>query len=291
MSSNTKSETNNRYGLPAVAGLMVLLASGLSSAQVDTSTEPETRTSISRHVVSGGRDNPEVATESTDDYAPLVTDGVRSKQDTRGGFSKFGSGSGQAESMSYDFWFYDVDVVLLNDDDHDGYFYTIDLLFDVDTNFESADIYAVMYLSYEGGPWNEYAATDDFTIFGASSTDEYVLVSDLMSGYPTGSYDLLIEVFDAYDGTYLTSFGPEDTSELSYLDLEDYNRDAPPVVIEQRTVVNRGGGGAVDGWLIGVLLIVLLGSGMRRIWRHRNDSLVRIDTPAPIWRSSTDRRV
>ena len=59
-----------------------------------------------------------------------------------------------------------------------------------------------MYLSYEGGPWNEYAETEDFTIFGTSSEDEYVLVSELMSGYPTGSYDILIELFDAYDGAF-----------------------------------------------------------------------------------------
>ena len=73
--------------------------------------------------------------------------------------------------------------------------------------------------------------------------------SELMSGYPTGDYDLLIELFDAYDGTFLSSFGPEDTSALAYLPLEDFNRDAP--VVEQRVVVvTQSGGGAVGIWLL-----------------------------------------
>jgi len=290
MSSYTKSLAIHRLNLPVIAGLIAFLVSGIAMAQEDGASESTARLSVSKHYATGGRDNPRLTGETSDELAPLVTTGTRSKQDTRGGFSKFGSGSAQSESGSYDFWFYDADVVLFNDDDRDGYYYGVDLLFDVDTSFVSADIYAVMYLSYEGGPWNECAATEDFTIFGASSSDEYVVVTELMSGYPTGSYDLLIEIFDAFDGTYLGSFGPEDTSELAYLPLEDYNRDAPPVVIEQRTTVSRGGGGSADGWLIGVFLLILLGSAIRRVWQHRNDRLVRIDSPAPIWQARSESR-
>ena len=120
------------------------------------------------------------------------------------------------------------------------------MLFDADTYFTFAEVYAVVYLSYEGGPWNEYAATENFTILGASGDDEYVLVTELMSGYPSGSYDILIELYDAYDDAFLAWYGPDDTSELAFLPLEDADRDAaqgPDVV-----VVNRGGGGSL-GWL------------------------------------------
>ena len=135
------------------------------------------------------------------------------------------------------------------DDDDDGYFYGVDLLFDADTIYSSADVYAAVYLSFEGGPWNEYAVTDDFTINGASGTDEFVLVTELMSGYPTGSYDLLIELFDSYDGAFVASFGPEDSSGLVFLPLEDFGRDAP--VVEQRVVVTHsGGGGAIGIWFL-----------------------------------------
>jgi hypothetical protein len=137
-----------------------------------------------------------------------------------------------------------------------------------------------MYLSFEGGPWNEYAATDDFTIYGASGSDEYVIETELMSGYLTGSYDLLIEVFDSFDGAFLASFGPQDTSELAYLPLEDYNRDEP---IEVIVVHEHGGGGALDQWFLSVLVLLLTFSAVRKIWRRRNDALVRIDSPAPCW--------
>ena len=57
-------------------------------------------------------------------------------------------------STDPDFWFYDVDVALFADADRDGYYWGIDLLFDADTNYGAADVFAVLYLSYDGGPWN-----------------------------------------------------------------------------------------------------------------------------------------
>ena len=237
------------------------------------------------HRVRGGRDSATEVRETTEDYGPLLTTGQRSKANTRSGLFKPGSSSVLAQGASLDFWFYEADVILYNDDDNDGFFHGIDLLFDVDTNFIAADIYAVLYLSFEGGPWNEYAATEDFTIYGSSGGDEYVLETELMSGYLTGSYDLLIEVFDAYDDTFLTSFGPDETSELAYLPLEDYNRDAPVEVV---VVHNHGGGGAIDQWFLGALFLLLVYGGVVKIWRRRNDTLVRIDSDAPCWQSYSD---
>ena len=109
------------------------------------------------------------------------------------------------------------------------------------------------YLSFDGGPWEEYAVTEDFTIFGTSGTDDYVIVTDLVSGYPRGDYDILIEIFDADTSEFLAWFGPEDTSELAFLPLEDMDRDAPAP--ETRVTVNSGGGGSTD-----LLLLALLGS-------------------------------
>ena len=133
-------------------------------------------------------------------------------------------------------------------------------MFDADTYYACADVYAVVYLSLDGGPWNEYAVTEDFTIFGSSSDDDYVLVSELVEGYPTGSYDILIELFDAYDDTFLAWFGPEDTSELAFLPLEDAGRDRA-VGGGDVVVINRGGGGAT-GWLL--LLCLALAAAVRR---------------------------
>ncbi len=278
--------THLNFAALFVAGLLALTVSGASQAAPDVTDN--VRSSVSRHQAKGGRDNPALTSESTDEYESLVTSGSRSKSNTRGGFAKLGAGSDIAQSASLDFWIYDADVQLFNDDDRDGYFHGIDLLFDVDTIYSAAEVYAVLYLSLDFGPWNEYAVTEDFWIFGASGTDEYVLVTELMSGYPTGDYDLLIELFDADDNSFLTSFGPDETSALSFLPLEDFNRDAP--IDDIPVAVSHGGGGAADAWTIGILLLLLVVRAARKIWRHRNDALVRIDSPAPCWDIHTKTR-
>lgn len=183
------------------------------------------------------------------------------------------SSPSKQQNAGNDFWFYTADVVLFNDDDFDGFYWGIDLLFDADTYYDAADVYAVLYLSLEGGPWNEYAVTDTFTIYGATSDDEYVMVTELMSGYPTGYYDILIELFDAYDGAFLASFGPGDTSELSFLPLEDFNRDDPG--FDAPVVINHGGGGASDWWILAAMLLLWLGITLRNDRKRRQEAEIR----------------
>jgi hypothetical protein len=177
----------------------------------------------------------------------------------------------RVQSTANDFWFYTADVILFNDDDLDGYFWGIDLLFDADTYYEVADVYAVVYLSLNGGPWNEYAVTEPFLLYGTTGDDEYVLVTELLSGYPTGQYDLLIELFDSVTGDFLASFGPEDTAEFGFLPLEDANRDDPgfdtPVVVVQ-------GGGAISWWGLTVMLLLLLGTALRNDRKRRQETPV-----------------
>lgn len=283
-------KSNNRHSqdyffilYTMVIGLSLLAGPGVALAADGTQAE---RTSVSRHHVIGGRDNPTKIAESEEQYEALVSTGDRSKSDTRGAGAMAGKGiAGTQSGGMFDFWFYEADVIVFNDDDYDGYYHGLDVLFDVDTIYSSADVYAVLYLSHEGGPWNEYAVTEDFVVSGSSGSDEYGIVTELMSGYPTGSYDLLIELFDAYNGDYLASYGPSDTSELAYLSLEDFNRDAP---VQEVIIVSEGGGGAFDGWLLGALFLLLIGSAIRTIWRRRHDELMRIDSPTPIWRSNGD---
>ena len=285
MSRKKLSHTNGRFLTATLLGIGLAVLPGIAATAPAEAghTGDEPRMSITRHHVEGGRDNPSRVEETTEDYDPLLKGSDRVSSATRGSHSKPGNET-TSQVANYDFWIYDVDVILFNDDDRDGYFHGIDLLFDADTYFSSAEVYGVLYLSYEGGPWNEYGVTEDFWIYGSSANDEYVMVTELMQGYPTGDYDLLIELFDAWDGTFVASFGPEDSSKLSYLPLEDFNRDAP--VEETRVVVNSGGGGAVDACMLSVLLRLLVAGAAWKIWRRRNDTLMRIDTPAPMWRST-----
>jgi hypothetical protein len=214
--------------------LSALLLAGAAAA--DTGTDP--RQSLSNDTYS--------------EHEPLVLDdataaATKDEDNVQQRTARIG------QSVDPNFWFYDVDVSLFSDFDRDGYFFGLDILFDADTHYAVADVYAVLYLSYEYGPWNEYAATNDFTLFGTSGTDDYTVETELVSGYPTGSYDILIELYDADTNAWLASIGPEEAVDLSYLPLEDSTRDAGTG--ETQVVVNSGGGSAGLLLLFGLLAV------------------------------------
>jgi len=240
-----------------------LLLAAAAIAKAEAETEP--RISITSQGMSLDRSGVENRVKSHDELPALVTLGSRSKPSPAGGQQKLSDGATESGSQAPngDFWFYSADVELYSDLDLDGYYVGIDVTFDADTIYSAADVYAVLYLSYEFGPWNEYAYTDDFTIRGASGDDEYFIETELVSGYPTGDYDILIELYDTYDGAFVASFGPDDSSQLSYLPLEDIGRDTP-----QQTVVIVEQGGGSTGLLS---LLALLGvAGMTRFARRAN---------------------
>ena len=240
--------------------IAVLFAAGLTNVSAQTTADDaETRWSATTQMSRTDRDQGASGTVSQDEL-PALTSG-KAATTSKGVRPQTKSSAGESRTPNVDFWFYDADVLLFNDNDRDGYFHGIDLLFDADTIYDSAEVYAVVYLSLEGGPWNEYAVTEDFLIFGASGDDEYVVVTELMSGYPTGSYDLLIELFDTWDNSFVASFGPVDTSELAFLQLEDAGRDAP----QNTTVIVRESGGGALGWL---MLLPLLLAAARLYWQN-----------------------
>jgi len=241
-------------------GSTLLLLAAAATVKAETDAEP--RISITSQGLKHERGGTEVHARSHDELPALVKSGIRSKSSRAGGQQKLSGGATESgvQAPNGDFWFYSADVDLYSDLDFDGYYAGIDVTFDADTIYDVADVYAVLYLSYELGPWNEYAYTDDFTIHGASGDDEYFIETELVSGYPTGNYDVLIELFDTYDGAFVASFGPDDSSQLSYLPLEDIGRDTP----RQTTIIVDQGGGST-----GLLsLLALLGvAGMT--WRAR----------------------
>lgn len=201
---------------------------------------------------------------STDSFGALKEDAP--SKDTIKGVAKTSGPAPQEESAYGDYWVYSVDVELFNDDDRDGYYHGIDVLFDVDTIYSVADVYAVAYLSYEGGPWNEYAVSEDITLFGTTSTDDYVLVTELLQGYPAGSYDLLIEIYESATGLYVASAGPDESFEMIDLPLEDVDRDLPPSSVP--SVARTVGGGGASTW---PFLIALLGALLLARQRARKE--------------------
>jgi len=247
------------WSVLAISALFAF-ATPIASAQTNAAGE-ETRWSATTQMKKADRDRGATGKVSQDEFPALKTEQESSAAKGPRAQTKSSTATAESRTPNTDFWFYDADVVLFNDNDLDGYYHGIDLLFDADTYYDSAEVYAVVYLSLDGGPWNEYAVTDNFLIFGASGEDEYVVVSELVSGYPTGSYDLLIELFDTWDDSFVASFGPGDSSELAFLQLEDAGRDAP----QNTTVIIKESGGGVVGWM---LLLPLLLAALRSHWQN-----------------------
>lgn len=247
----------------------ILSAIFLSMAATTVLAEEETRTSTSVQSTKAERDSGSSGRLSRDEHKKLLTEGRR--QSSQQSSSKQSSTSSELSpersyaTASTDFWFYSADVLLFNDHDVDGHYHGIDLLFDADTYYDAVEVYAVVYLSLDGGPWNEYSVTDNFWLFGSSADDEFNIVTELISGYPTGSYDLLIELFDGYSDEFLSSFGPVDTSELAFLPLEDANRDVPYVPPPTTVVVHEHGG----AFGLPSILMLIAGAGLLRKLREK----------------------
>jgi len=257
--------------------IIAILASSILMAEESTGAE-EQRTTVSAFYAQGGRDQAIPDKVSKDELAPFSAKSTRDRTALRS--AKSAGSINQTHTANTDFWFYLADVDLFADQDNDGYFAGIDLLFDADTYYSRAEVYAVAYLSWEGGPWEEYAVTEVFVINDTSADDEYVIVTDLVSGYATGSYDILIELFDAYDDTFVADIGPENTSELAFLPLEDTGRDAfspgpapVPVVIS-----HSSGGGSINLLTLAMLFGVAAIPALRR--RRWLDSLQRAHSHA-----------
>jgi hypothetical protein len=172
------------------------------------------------------------------------------------------SGKGAQRLRTFgDSWVYEAKTDIFADSDADGYYRFLRVQFDVDTIHTFAYVYAEIYLSADGTAWEHLYSTDDFSVEGSDPDDDYEVETELVSGYSTGLYDVLIEIYDADTGELVDEFGPNESSELSVLPLEDSGRDGvvttPPIVIED------GGGGAVS-WLALAGLLGALGLRPRR---------------------------
>ena len=148
---------------------------------------------------------------------------------------------------------YDANTWLYDDWDDDGYFSYLRLSFDVDTDYEVADIYADIYLIDRYGDYTRIFETEVFTIYGNSGIDDYAVEAELVSGFDADEYDLLIEVYDAYDDHLLVEYGAYDSSALSLLPMESTHYNA------RIREVHAHGGGGVSGTPTALLALLVLG--------------------------------
>lgn len=179
---------------------------------------------------------------------------------SRNGLAMAKSGPAAPAKHCCAFRVYDAHTRLYDDRDHDGYYSYLQLDFDVDTDFEVADIYADIWLIDSYGEETLLFATEVFTVYGNSGIDDYQVEAELVSGFDPDLYDVLIEVFDAHDDALVAHHGPQDSSAMSLLPMESVHQDR-----WRREVHAHGGGGRLHaGWL---LLAAAL--GLRRFGRRR----------------------
>lgn len=179
-----------------------------------------------------------------------------------------------AHPASDDIWIYDAYTDLISDFDHDGFYHRFSVTIDADTIFETAYIYARLYLSYEGGPWNHYSSSNNYHINGDSEDDTFIIETELGDGFPAGYYDVRIELYDADHDSWVMTYGPYDDNSLSALPLEDsyydddgYYYDDYGYPVEASLVV--AGSGSMSWWMLlfPVMLTVLRQSRRRQVSR------------------------
>lgn len=167
--------------------------------------------------------------------------------------------------VNSDFWFYDTWAETVNDFDYDGYSTTLSVHIDADTIYAEAPVFAVLYLG-DAEQFYEVHESSVFYIYGDRATDEFVIETDLVSGYRPFDYDIMIELYDAQTLELVAVTDHTSDADLSYVSLESENYDT--VVVEQQTVVEvREHGGALYWPTLAVLLFMGL-------WR-RTKSLTR----------------
>ena len=251
----------------AKAGIVLIALAGLS---MPLQAEETASTRASKSIGYAGKVEHDEAVRKTelDQVSTEVMDAL-----VKEGFRPESTAVGvDVDSVSYhyggDISIYDASTTLISDFDDDGFYHRFSVAIDADTVYSTSWVYAKLYLSYEGGPWNYYASSDDFHIHGDSELDIYVVETELAEGFPAGYYDIRIELYDAEYGDWLLSYGPYDDDSLSTLPLEDSVYDDYYYSTGITTEVVVSGHGGISFWLFPVFGVVGLLRLFRRDWKR-----------------------
>jgi hypothetical protein len=149
---------------------------------------------------------------------------------------------------------------LIEDYDGDSYYQTFSVTFDADlvthNAHEEAVVYAELYLSENGGPWEHYYSTDSFVIHGESTDDEFEVYSTLAQGFTTNHYDVLIDLYEEGYPNIVASYSSDDSNSLYGLPLESSDYDLEYVEYYQETTIHGGGTSVLV--LITIFILILM---------------------------------
>lgn len=174
-----------------------------------------------------------------------------------------GSAKSKNHDSTADFSIYGASSFLQHDDDSDGFYQTFSVSFDADIYSyipsQLANVYALLYISKNGGPWTHYYTTDNFLIEGDTDADEYEVITTFLSGYATDHYDILIDLYQEGYSDIAASFSSNDTNALYALPLESADYDEPYI-----EVVEVSHGGTFSGAIVLLLLLTYFLRSIKR---------------------------
>tara|TARA_B110000091_G_scaffold42411_1_gene46046 strand:- start:29 stop:772 length:744 start_codon:yes stop_codon:yes gene_type:complete len=157
----------------------------------------------------------------------------------------------EAKAFNQEFWIFDAWVEFYSDNDSDGYFNHFSVEFDADTQYSFAEVYARLYLGKDE-VFKEYHTTSTFSIFSDNSDDSFVVESELLNGFSSAEYEVLIELYDAYSDQLVAVLDGNDDADLYLLSLESKEYETPQVI------VIREHGGSVSLWCFLLLSLLLI---------------------------------
>ncbi len=153
------------------------------------------------------------------------------------------------------FVIYEGYTQLIEDLDIDGYYQTFSVTFDADfisySPHDSAVVYAELYLSENGGPWQHYYTTDSFVIQGESTNDNFEVYSTLSRGFNPNQYDVLIDLYEEGYPYIVASYSSDDSNALFALPLESSDYD----ISYYEEIHVYGGSSSTAGIVIIILLL------------------------------------
>ncbi len=207
-----------------ISGISLLLVVTSAIGDIDSSFRTSKSIGYTSSIKSHQTDL-NLETEAVNQQSSLIKEGYRAERKAINITSLHSRQYIDCNCNPQDFSISQAWISLQTDEDFDGYYRRFKLTFDANVYTGNAQLYADISLSFEGGPWNLLYTTNRFNLAGNSTLDEYVVESGLESGYITGYYDVLIELYDANTHRFLLDYGPYDNPELSALPLEDRQSD------------------------------------------------------------------
>lgn len=149
---------------------------------------------------------------------------------------------------------------LIEDIDADGYYQTFSVTFDADlitaSAHDEAVVYAELYLSENGGPWEHYYTTDNFIIHGESSDDEFEVYSTLAQGFNANNYNVLIDLYEDGYPNIVASYSSDDSNSLYALPLESSDYDVEYIAYYSEEHIHGGSSSLIALLILGVFMLM-----------------------------------